>query len=108
MVLEGVHLVPGMVPAQIEGALVLHVVLRIESENVHRTHFHVRDTASGGVRPMDRYVERLGDIRRIQNYIVSRAEKTGTPVIDNTSAEQTTREVMELVLSSAEQLQAVP
>ena len=107
VVLEGVHLVPGMVPAQIEGALLVHAVLRIESEEVHRTHFHVRDAATGGVRPMDRYLERIGDIRRIQDYIVARAERTGTPVIDNASPEQATRALMELVLSSAERLQVV-
>jgi len=28
MVLEGIHLVPGMVPVQIDGALVIHLVLR--------------------------------------------------------------------------------
>jgi 2-phosphoglycerate kinase len=107
MVLEGVHLVPGMVPAQISGALVVHVVLRIASEEVHASHFHVRDAATGGVRAMDKYLARLDDIRRIQDYIVARAERTGTPVIENASAEHATAEVIDLVLSSAEQLQAV-
>ena len=82
-------------------------MLRIESEEVHRTHFHVRDSATGGVRPMERYLERIGDIRRIQEYIVARAERTGTPVIDNANPEQATRALMELVLSSAERLQVV-
>jgi len=108
LVLEGVHLVPGMVPPRIDGALLVHCVLRIESEEVHATHFHVRDTATAGVRAMDRYLERLRDIRRIQDYIVARAERIGTPVIDNVNADQTTAAVMELVLSSAERLQAVP
>jgi 2-phosphoglycerate kinase len=108
LVLEGVHLVPGMVPAQIEGALVVHCVLRCASEEVHATHFHVRDAATGGMRAMEKYLERLSDIRRIQDYIVARAERTATPVIDNVSAEQATAAVMELVLSSAERLQAVP
>ena len=35
MVLEGVHLVPGMVPP-VEGALAVQCVLEIESEDVHR------------------------------------------------------------------------
>jgi 2-phosphoglycerate kinase len=107
LVLEGIHLVPGMVPAHIEGALLVHVVLRIPSEDVHRTHFHIRDATSGGVRPMDRYIEHMSDIRRIQDYIVGRAEKAGTPVIDNANPDQATSDVMELVLSSAERLEAV-
>jgi 2-phosphoglycerate kinase len=107
MVLEGVHLVPGMVPTHIEGALVVHAVLRIESEEIHRTHFHVREAATGGVRAMDKYLSRMSDIRRIQDYIVTRAERAGTPVIDYANPDQATGDVMELVLSTAERVQAV-
>jgi len=107
LVLEGIHLVPGMVPAHIDGALLVHTVLRIESEVVHRTHFHIRDATSGGVRPMDRYIEHMGDIRRIQDYIVARAQKAGIPVIENANPDQATSDVMELVLSSAERLETV-
>jgi 2-phosphoglycerate kinase len=107
IVLEGVHLVPGMVPARIEGALVVHVVLRVPDPDLHATHFHVRDTATGGVRAMDKYLSRIDDIRRIQDYLVARAERAGTPVIDNGDPDQATDEVMQLVLSSAERVQAV-
>jgi 2-phosphoglycerate kinase len=107
IVLEGVHLVPGMVPARIEGAVVVHAVLQVSDEHVHATHFHVRDTATSGVRAMDKYLARLDDIRRIQSYIVSRANRLGTPVIENVDPETSTDEVMELVLSSAERAQAV-
>jgi 2-phosphoglycerate kinase len=108
MVLEGIHLVPGMVPVHIEGAIVVHALLRVCDEDVHRTHFHVRDASTAGVRAMDKYLVRINDIRRIQDYIVSRAERTGTPVIDFKNPDQATGELMELVLSSAERLQAVP
>jgi 2-phosphoglycerate kinase len=56
---------------------------------------------------MDKYLSRMGDIRRIQDYIVSRAERAGTPVVDFASPDQATGDVMELVLSSAERVQAV-
>ena len=69
MVLEGVHLVPGLVPRTLEGALLVHVVLEIADEDVHRLHFHVRDGATGGSRAMDKYLERIEDIRRIQTYV---------------------------------------
>jgi 2-phosphoglycerate kinase len=105
MVLEGVHLVPGMVPRRIDGVLVVNVILAIESEEVHRTHFHVRDVATGGVRAMDKYLEQLEDIRRIQNHIVRRAEKTGVPVIESSNPERAIAELMELVLRSAERLE---
>src|SRR3712207_6540149 len=61
MVLEGVHLVPGMLPPPIAPALVVHVVLAIENEEVHAQHFWIRDATSGGTRPHEKYLERLGD-----------------------------------------------
>jgi 2-phosphoglycerate kinase len=107
MVLEGVHLVPGMVPSQIGGVLVVHVVLSIENEDVHSTHFHVRDSATSGLRAMDKYLDQLDDIRLLQDYIVGRAERAGVPVIESSNPERATAEVMELVLRSAERLEAV-
>jgi 2-phosphoglycerate kinase len=107
MVLEGVHLVPGLVPRRIDGVLVVNAVLAIESEEVHRTHFHVRDSATGGMRAMDRYLEQLDDIRRIQNHIVRRAEKTGVTVIESSNPERAIAELMELVLYSAERLKVI-
>jgi 2-phosphoglycerate kinase len=105
MVLEGVHLVPGMVPRRIDGVLVVNAVLAIESEDVHRTHFHVRDVATGGMRAMDKYLEQLDDIRRLQTHIVRRAEKTGVPVIESSNPDRAIAELMELVLRSAERLE---
>jgi 2-phosphoglycerate kinase len=107
MVIEGVHLVPGMMPAEIEGALVIHVVLEIQNEDVHRTHFHVRDASTGGVRAMDRYLDQLDQIRVIQNYLVERAEKHGVPVIESSNGERATTAVLELVLSCADRLAGV-
>ena len=75
MVLEGVHLVPGMFDAQLEGALVVQCVLAIHDEEIHSTHFWSRDLSSEGVRPVDRYMVALPEIRRIQDYIVERAQE---------------------------------
>ena len=105
-VLEGVHLVPGML-APIKNALVVQCVLAIESEEAHASHFWIRDLTSDGLRPLDRYLERLSDIRYLQDYIVERAEKEGVPVIDNKDREGATSEVMELVLSAADRSQKV-
>jgi len=102
MVLEGVHLVPGILPADVPGAVLVPVVVEIADENVHRMHFHVRDASTGGLRAMDKYLDRLDDIRRIQSYIVGRARRESVPVIENTNVERTIDQVMELVMRSAE------
>src|SRR5438093_9159871 len=107
MVLEGVHLVPGMVSADIEGALVVQFVLAIDDVEAHASHFWLRDSASGSARPFERYLDSLGDIREIQDYIVGRAEKAGVPVIENGNIELAIAQAMELVLESAEQFEKV-
>jgi 2-phosphoglycerate kinase len=108
MVLEGVHLVPGMIRERIAGALLVHVVMSVEPEEVHASHFVIRDFASGGVRSVDRYLDRLGDIRHLQDFIVEEAEKVGVRVIENRSIEEAIAEVIELVLERAEELAPVP
>jgi 2-phosphoglycerate kinase len=106
MVLEGVHLVPGMLP-RIEGALVVQCVLAIDDEEEHSTHFLVRDAGLDGSRPHAKYLERLDDIRRVQDHIVHRAKRHNVPVIANTDIRAAIDSVLELVLASAEQVQRV-
>ena len=108
MVLEGVHLVPGLVPQRpVQGALVVQCVLTIDDEDAHASHFWVRDVSSDGVRPVHKYLDRLPDIRRVQEMIVRRAERAGVPVIENTNMEKSIRTVMDLVLEGASHLEAV-
>ena len=59
------------------------------------------------MRPVDRYLEALGDIRFIQDYIVERARRAGVPVVENSNIELTIATVMELVLSTAEHREGV-
>jgi 2-phosphoglycerate kinase len=101
MVLEGVHLVPGFVPRELEGALVVHVVLEIADEDVHRMHFRARDGATGGSRAMGKYLDRLDDIRRIQTYVCGRARREGVPVVENANVERSIDTVIGLVMDAA-------
>jgi 2-phosphoglycerate kinase len=106
MVLEGVHVVPGMLPPM-ERALVVQCVLAIDDIDEHTSHFMIRDIGSDGLRPHSKYIDRLDDIRRIQDYIVRRARRHGVPVIGNTDIRSAIDRVVELVLASAEQVQHV-
>jgi 2-phosphoglycerate kinase len=101
MVLEGVHLVPGLVPRELQGALVVHVVLEIADESVHRMHFRVRDGATGGTRAMEKYLDRLDDIRRIQTYVCGRARREGVPVVENANVDRSIDAVIGLVMDAA-------
>jgi 2-phosphoglycerate kinase len=104
MVLEGVHLVPGMVVTDVQPAFVVQCVVAIEDENLHRGHFWVRDYATEGLRPLEKYLDALPQIREIQDYLVERARRHDVPVIVNDSFDRAIAEVMDLVLRRADQL----
>ena len=104
-VLEGIHLVPGLLPPQPARALVVHAILAIEQEEVHAQHFFARDADSSGGRPLDRYLERLPDIRHLQDFVVDEAHKADVAVVQNEDVERAIGAVMELVFDRAEQLQ---
>jgi 2-phosphoglycerate kinase len=98
-VLEGVHLVPGLVEVpEHTSATVVQVLLAIEDEETHQSHFVSRGSAPGAVRGLDRYLRHFGDIRRIQDYLVARAERLGVPVIDGADGDEALRAVLDLIL----------
>jgi 2-phosphoglycerate kinase len=106
MVLEGIHLVPGMLPP-IDGALVAQCVLSAESAEELSTHFLIRDLATEGARRQEKYLAHMEEIRRIQEHIVARATRVGVPVIECRRLDATIGEVLELVLARAEEVQRV-
>lgn len=97
MVLEGVHLVPGLINGDLGGrCLPVQAVIAVSDEQLHRSHFSAR----GGARPADRYLNRFAQIRRIQDHLVARAEARGVPVIDNLNIDAALAQAMQLVLDS--------
>jgi 2-phosphoglycerate kinase len=105
MVLEGVHLVPGMLPTTLEDTVLVQCVLSIEDEEEHARHFWVRDRMSEGTRPLTRYLERFPDIRRLQEFLLGRAREVGVPVIQNVDLERSVGAVLELVHAAATRLE---
>jgi 2-phosphoglycerate kinase len=105
IVVEGVHLVPGLLPRAYEGAVVCQCLLVIEDAEEHARHFWSRDTTSDGLRPMEKYLRALPDIRRIQDYLVDRSDRTGVTVVENTRMESAVNDVIQLVLTEVERAQ---
>jgi 2-phosphoglycerate kinase len=107
MVVEGVHLVPGYLDRSRWGdALVVEFVLAVRDKRRHRAHFTVREWETGGIRPLRRYVEHFAEIRRIQKYILARAEQCGVPVVENESLDECLNEVLGTVLQRVEEYAA--
>jgi len=105
IIFEGVHLVPGLLPIEPERAVVCPFVLSIEDETEHAQHFFSRN--EGSERPLTSYLDHFGEIRRLQTFIVGRAEREGVPVIENVSAKRTSAEVIELAREAAERVGAL-
>lgn len=101
-VIEGVHLVPGLIePPERRNATVLQVMVGIEDEEAHQAHFVARGDSSMGERAAERYLRRFGEIRRIQDYLLARAERVGVPVVDATDPDAALRAVLDLILERA-------
>lgn len=104
MVLEGVHLVPGMIATRRDDAIVVQCLVSIDDEQMHRSNFWVRDSTTDGLRPLERYLDGMQEIRLIQEALVERAGRFDVPVIENVTVDQAIGEVLDLVLSRADVL----
>ena len=99
MVVEGVHIVPGMLrneERELAGdALILPMGVAVRDAELHRGHFLVRDRETSGRRAVMRYLKGFDDIRRIQDFVLSQAENEGTLVVDNVSIDEAVGTVVE-------------
>ncbi|HEU4526341.1 MAG TPA: hypothetical protein VFT80_00215 [Actinomycetota bacterium] len=102
IVLEGAHIVPGFVDVSAWEAqtLVVPVVVTVEDEDVHRSHFVARWADHSG-RPASRYLEGFENIRRIQRYIKSQALSHGVPVVPNYDFDRSIAAVIDIVMERA-------
>jgi 2-phosphoglycerate kinase len=106
MVLEGVHLVPGMVRTQHERAVVVHCLLAVTDPVAHRSRFWTRDVATDGLRPREKYLEGMPEIRVIQEALLDRAGRYDIPVIEAPTLDEAVGQVLDLVLARADALVA--
>jgi 2-phosphoglycerate kinase len=97
LIVEGVHLVPGMLPAEVKRrAVLVEALIAVDGRQQHQAHFSQR----GSTRPAERYLRSLPQIRKLQDFLVERGRAHGVPVVENASLDQTLAEVMELVLEA--------
>ncbi len=112
VIIEGAHCCPGFVDIpKPDEAVTAHMVIAIESERLHRSHFAFR-SREGGRRPAEHYLRHFSNIRKIQRYIRNLALRTGVAVIESYDVENTVTACMDLILEkvteAAERLGAVP
>ncbi len=102
IVIEGAHVVPGFfeIDSLTDRILAVPVVVAVEDEATHRTHFLARgiDVIS---RPAQRYAAGFDNIRKLQRYVKSQALSHGVPIIPNYNFDQVLASVIDLVMERA-------
>lgn len=108
LIIEGAHLVPGFIasppwaPPWEDKAVVVPMVITVDDEDVHRSHFFLR-AADTGNRNVERYLSSFENIRKIQKYIRNAAQQHGAPVIPSYSLDATLTAVIDHVVEQAVQ-----
>jgi 2-phosphoglycerate kinase len=106
LIIEGAHLVPGFVespewsPPWEDKAVVVPIVVTVDDEDVHRSHFFLRGSEAGQ-RNVERYLTSFENIRKIQKYIRGAAEQHHVPVIPSYSLDATLASVIDHVVEQA-------
>jgi 2,3-bisphosphoglycerate-independent phosphoglycerate mutase len=97
VIVEGVHLVPPLVPfADLEGAAYqVMLLLTTLDEESHRSRFLARDRALG--RRGDRYLDNFTSIRRIHDLLLERAEAHDVPLLETRERDASLQHALELV-----------
>lgn len=102
MVIEGIHLVPGYLdPRSFEGARVIQLVIGVNDEQLHLSHFHIRDVQSDGSRPVERYRAGFESIRVLGGYIEQMAREHDIRVVYSHQLDRTVADVLEYVVTEA-------
>ncbi len=112
LVVEGVHMVPGMLAPGLAGermadVLLLPLVVSVSDPELHRSHFLVREQQTSGKRVLARYLQAFTDIRRIQDFILERAASESTLVVDNVNIDDTLGTVVDALYGVIEQTEVL-
>ncbi|PIU26221.1 MAG: hypothetical protein COW32_06115 [Candidatus Aquicultor secundus] len=100
VVIEGVHVVPGFINTPMyEKAFVIPMIITVDDEDLHRSHFYIRELQTEGARPFERYKENFESIRRIGDYINNLAREYDISVISSHSLDTTITGALEQVLN---------
>ena len=111
LVVEGVHVVPGMLglgkaQERMSDVLLLSLVVSVQDAELHRSHFMVRERQTSGKRVLARYLHGFGAIRKIQDFFLERAATEGTLVVENVSIDDAVGTVVDALYGIIEQSEA--
>ncbi len=101
LVIEGVHLLPGILPIETKDALIVPLVLAVSDETIHRHYFEKRDKQTNKRRRKQGYLKYFTEIRMIHDFIVERAQIEKVPVIDEQDPKVLLEQALEFILNTS-------
>lgn len=105
LVLNGVHVVPGLVEAP-PGLPLFSYLLTVPDLDDHRGRFEARFATSD--RPPEQYLSRILAIRELDAYLVDFSRRSGVPVIESVGFEQTVADLVDTIARDLEKGYAIP
>ena len=102
VIIEGIHLVPGLLPlGEYDDVTLLEIVLTIDDEERHKSHFKTRGKETQGRRDEQAYLEHFSEIRMIHDFLRKRADNEGVPIINSSNFDEAIDRVLELILDAS-------
>jgi 2-phosphoglycerate kinase len=102
LVIEGIHLVPGLSPRKlaVQDAVVVQLILSVADADDHRENFGRREQSTLMRRPSARYLEHFAEIRMLQGFLIQQAARESVSVIDTTATDKAADRTVEVVLDT--------
>lgn len=100
VVVEGVHVVPGyidFIKDFEDRAVVIPIIVWMEDEDAHRSHFFLREIDTEGRRPYEKYRQNFERIRKIGEFVKGLALERGIPVINFSYLDTAVNDVLQIV-----------
>ncbi|MHB0976660.1 MAG: 2-phosphoglycerate kinase [Candidatus Aquicultorales bacterium] len=99
LVLEGVHVVPGFLNDEMDDAFIIQLIIHVDQEDRHLSHFYIRELQTEGLRAFERYKANFENIRKLGDYILALAGENHVPVIMSQDLDSAVSEGLEIILN---------
>lgn len=89
-IIEGVHIVPGFIRKELmDNNNIIMFILTVDDEESHKQRFYSRCRQPWVKRPLERYMDNFGTIRRTQQFLVEQAKIHDARIINNVEINET-------------------
>jgi len=100
LIIEGVHLVPGILTESVSKACFVELALVTEDIKAHQRNFMSRDISTSQKRSKEQYLSHFTEIRILNQFIADRAEEEGVAIIDKDDLDESIYIALEHVLNT--------